>query len=459
MDGEHLLGGGTKTTMKTIFITSFHVLISRNILCAPILKLLTDAGWRVVLVVPQKKADYFQKIFGSPQVFVEGVANTLGRLDDFFKDLALAAIRSSSLRTMRKRRMGIERPLMQRILFWAPLVRRLIPLLYRVLMPRRVFASLFEQYRPSVIFATDVFSSNDCRLMHEARALGIRALGMVRSWDNLTTKGGFRVVPDALIVQNNITRAEAIRFHNIRSSIVRVVGIPHYDNYIRPPEMSRSTFLAGMGIPPDKKFFVYAPLGDRIMKVGTVVHPHFHDDEMISIIEKCLPSDAYLIVRFPPTDTVTVDRTKLSPRVVFSCPGVRFGEGVSGVRSSEMSREDDASLFHMLFYSNGVVNSFSSIFADALFIDRPIIVPAFDPKPVPYWESVRRIEEFEHLKPVMASAGVKTAWTPAELKKYLQLYYKDMTRDSKERVSLMADECFAHDGKSSERLLSVIESV
>lgn len=443
--------------MKTIFITSFHVLISRNILCAPILKLLTERGWRVVLIMPKKKEEYFRKTFGGPQVFAEGVPNKLDRRDDLFKDLALAAVRTSSLRTMRRRQMGIERPVMQKVFFFAPLVRRFIPYLYRLTMPRHSFRELFERYRPSIVFSTDVFSSSDCRILHEARVHGVPTLGMVRSWDNLTTKGGFRVVPDTLLVHNEFAKNEAIRFHGIHPSRMRVIGIPHYDNYIHPPKISRAEFLRQMGIPEDKTFFVYAPLGDRIMKVGNVVHTHFYDGELIPIIERCLPPNAFLIVRFPPTDTVTVDRTRLSPRVIFSYPGVRFGEGVGGIRSSEMSREDDESLFNAIYYSNGVVNSFSSIFVDALFIDRPIIVPAFDPKPVSYWESVRRVEEFEHLKPVMGSAAVKTAWTPEELAAHLRFYAEDKTRDAPARAALMEKECFSHDGKSSERLLAVIE--
>lgn len=441
---------------KTIFITSFHVLISRNILCAPLLKMLTDNGWRVVLIVPQKKAEYFRTTFGGERVSVEGVANPLGRLDDFFKDIALAAIRTGSLKTMRHRRMGIERPLMQKVLCWAPLVRRFIPLLYRLLMPAYTFHTLFDRHRPSAVFATDVFSSNDCRLLHEAREHRVPTVGMVRSWDNLTTKGGFRVVPDILVVQNNLTRDEAVRFHNIKPSIMRVVGIPHYDNYLQPPAVSRDEFLDSLGIPRDKKFFIYVPLGDRIMKVGDVVHKHFYDDDMIALIDRCLPLDMYLVVRFPPTDTVTIDKTRLSARVVFSSPGVRFGEGVSGVRASEMSREDDTSLFHALIYTHGVINPFSSIFVDAVFLDRPVIVPSFDPRPVSYWESVVRVQEFEHLKPVMASEGVRIARTPDELAKHMQFYAEDRTRDAEARAALTNAECLSRDGKSSERLFAII---
>jgi hypothetical protein len=445
--------------MKTIFITSFHVLVSRNILLAPFLKMLTDAGYRVVLIMPKKKEEYFKETFKHPQVIIEAIENKLGRVDDVFKDLGLAAIRSASLRIMRHRRMGIERPLSQRLMFWAPPFRSLIPKLFRLFMDKHSFHALFEKYKPEVVFSTDVFSSNDCRLLFEAQVHGVRTIGMVRSWDNLTTKGGFRVVPDVLVVQNQVAKEDAITFHGIDEGIIKLIGIPHYDNYTKAPDVSRDDVAKKLGIPLGKNYFVYAPLGDRIMKVGDIVHKHGYDNEMVKLIDERLPADTYLVVRFPPTDTVTIDRTRLSSRVVYSAPGVRFGEGVKGVRASEMNKDDDESLFHTLYYSSGVINPFSSLCVDAVFLDRPVIVPAFDPLEVGYWESVSRLQEFDHFVPIMKSTGVKVAKNPDQLKVALEIYAKDQSVDSTGRKALSDLECLSRDGRSSERLLSVIRGV
>ena len=47
--------------MKTILITSFHPLISRNILFSPVLDLLRASGVRVVVIGRTKKKEFFKK--------------------------------------------------------------------------------------------------------------------------------------------------------------------------------------------------------------------------------------------------------------------------------------------------------------------------------------------------------------------------------------------------------------
>lgn len=445
--------------MKTIFITSFHVLVSRNILLSPLLGKLTDNGWRVVVIVPKKKEEYFKNTFSSPSIFVEGVTNKLNRLDSLIREFALASLRTRALEIMRNRNMGLENPRLQKVLFWAPTVRRLIPWFYGLVISRHTFHEIFEKYKPDLLFSTDVFSSNDCRWMLEAKAHKVKTVGMIRSWDNLISKGGFRIMPDILVSQNEIVKDEAIHLHNIKSSNVKVVGIPHYDNYLVKPECSRNDFLKEVGIPENKKYFVYAPLGDRIIKVGSIVKEHDYDDRMIKIIDENLPDDSCLIVRFPPTDTVKVNKDNLSKRVVFMSPGIRFGDGVKGVRSSEMGYKDDLSLFYTLYYSNGVINPFSSLCIDAVFLDRPVVIPSFDPKQVSYWESVSRLQEFEHFIPVMKSAGVKIAHNPLELRQVLMTYYLNPEKDKEVRKRLAEIECFSRDGKSSERLYKVIRDI
>jgi len=62
-------------------------------------------------------------------------------------------------------------------------------------MPKKFYKEYFEKYKPDLIFASDVFSAPDVNLLREARARGIFTIGMVRSWDNVTSKGMNRVIP------------------------------------------------------------------------------------------------------------------------------------------------------------------------------------------------------------------------------------------------------------------------
>jgi len=230
--------------MNKIIITSFHPFVSRNILSAPFYEMLKHTGWRIMLLVPERKKEFFEREYGGIGVAVEAMPNLLSRADGIFRELAMAAIRTRSLAIMRKRGMGIFHPLLQRFFFFAPLIRSLIPFLYGYFMYTSAYRALLKKYNPSVVFATDVFSSNDCRLLLEAKRLRIPTVGMVRSWDSLTTKGGFRVIPDTLIMNNNLVKEEAMRLHGISASRIRVVGIPHYDRYLSPPARTRAEILS-----------------------------------------------------------------------------------------------------------------------------------------------------------------------------------------------------------------------
>jgi hypothetical protein len=59
----------------------------------------------------------------------------------------------------------------------------------------------------------------------------------------------------------------------------------------------------------------------------------------------------------------------------------------------------------------------------------------------------------------MKSTGVKVAKNPDQLKVALEIYAKDQSVDSTGRKALSDLECLSRDGRSSERLLSVIRGV
>ncbi len=441
--------------MKTIIITSFHVFTSRNILSAPFLRLLCEDGWRVVIVAPEKKQAFLEREFGNAQVSVRGINNRLTRWDAFFKTLALAALRTRSLEIMKKRGMGIEHPFLVKCLFWAPLVRPFIPLLYRLCMPRNTFSDLFEVEKPDLVFSPDVFSANDCRIMHEAKAREIPVLGMVRSWDNLTTKGGFRVVPDILVANNEIVRDEALKLHHIPRERIRIVGIPHYDTYRGFPRLPREKILHQLGVPSGKRYIVYAPLGDRIVKVGERMIPHTLDRDYIALMLKFLPPEYVLFVRLPPTDTVTLGDIAKDPRLIIDRPGERFGEGLKAIRMTELSPADDRHLVETIAESDALFTVSSSIAVDALYLEKPVVLIGFDPKPATYWESVLRIHEFEHIQSLLSSRAVFVARMKEDLKHFLaSLLSLSVPDDAREE--LLRRECFRSDGKSSERLIEVV---
>lgn len=438
--------------MKTIFIICFHPLISRNILSAPFFTMLAGApNLRIVLVVSQKKKDFFERLYQKEHVIVEGVARKLNEADYLFKDLAAAAIRTRTRTLIRNMRLGHERWNALRIFFWAPLVRPFISHWYALLMPRKRYAALFEKYSPSVVFATDIFNPMDVIFMHEAKKRGVPTVGMVRSWDNLTAKGGFRVIPDTLVVHNEIIKKEACDIHKIPEAQIRIVGIPHYDKYQNGPPISRKDFCTTLGIPLEHKFILYAPVGNRFFTKNSF------DREMVMILRSILPDSFYLVVRTPPGDPVDMSGVPADPRIIIDEPGTRFPWAGERLIDTELSPQDDDWLAATLAHCALLVSGFTTLVVDAARFEKPIIVVGFDAKtPLPYDESVLRQLEFDHFQPILHSGGARVVRNESELKRVIEEYVANPENDASARKNMLAKQCFRNDRKASERLLEVV---
>ena len=441
--------------MHTILITCFHPFVSRNIFSAPFLNMLKSVrGLRIVIVCPEKKKDFLEKEYGAPNVIVHGVPGRIRRIDALFKDLASAAIKTQSLYIMKKMRIGFERMWFIRLITpIAILIRPIIPFLYKIFIPRSAYRVLFEEYKPFLVFAADIFGSADCRIAREAKCRGIPVLGMVRSWDNLTTKGGFRVVPDILVVNNEIIKKEAISIHHIPERIIKVVGVPHYDNYVCPAQNLLQEEYAKRG----KRIILYSPLGDRIIKVGDKEVGKGFDEKMIRLLSKVIPSTHILFVRMPPTDNVSIEKD-IPENVVIERPGTAIGAGIKAIKTAELSAQDDRRLTETICASDTVLTVFSSIAVDALVLGKPTVLLGFDPEPKPYWLSVARLHELNHIQNLI-KGGISVAMNEISLREEIKKYLENPDYRKKERSEVSVEQSYLSDKKSSGRLFKIVNEM
>jgi hypothetical protein len=94
------------------------------------------------------------------------------------------------------------------------------------------------------------FGSYAGEYVRAARALGIRTLLGVGSWDHLTTKGLIHEAPDRVVVWNEAQRIEAGELHGIAPDRVTVTGAQAYDHwFVQKPTLSREAFQREGGNP------------------------------------------------------------------------------------------------------------------------------------------------------------------------------------------------------------------
>ena len=435
---------------KTIFITSFFGLIARNILSTSVLKILSQqAGLRIVILAPEEKKDFYQKSFGAGNVIVEGVkldpVESLSKLEKLFYSLFLNFSDTSAFRINRLIERGKYHRYVKSFLHWLSaklgnlrFIRKFLRRLDYALMPKNKFRKYFDQYNPSLVFSTDIFQINDVEVMRAARARDVYVVGMVRSWDNITSHGLNRIIPDKLIVHTPKIKEEAIQYNDINPNDIRVVGIPHYDRYISEPRISREVLFKELNLDPAKKTIFFAPPADLFSG---------NDPVSVKIIKELSNLDAQLIIRLYIVGRVQLGEIRPIPnKIAIDDPSN------SGFFADVDLAMKDSRLADLLYHSDVVVAFASSLAIDAALFNKPVVFIGFDGEPRPYWKSLRRFYDFDHQKRLLEIGGVKLAKDKEGLLGYVQDYLDNPELDKNKRKELTEEYSWKLDGKSAERL-------
>jgi hypothetical protein len=134
---------------------------------------------------------------------------------------------------------------------WVEALSRPSPTVLRVL----------EEIKPDVLVVSPtVWPKNpvEADYIRAAKSLGIRTVGYLNSWDNLTSKGTVHVVPDAYIVWNEALAGEAVGIHCLPKKVIKVTGAPHLDRFFDmgpPPPLAE--IRDKMVCPGDGPYVVY----------------------------------------------------------------------------------------------------------------------------------------------------------------------------------------------------------
>lgn len=162
-----------------------------------------------------------------------------------------------------------------------------------------------------------------------AKAMGIPVLGAPASWDTLTTKSGFLVRPDRLIVWGEASRRHAVEQHGFASETVSAPGPPHFVPYEDGP------ILPGKGVLVAGTSLNYWPEEDRLVselrtalpdiEVAHRLHPRRRGswDSDIWAVRRALEPAAVCVAAF---STVVIEAALLGRPSAL----VGFGAGPQG---------------------------------------------------------------------------------------------------------------------------------
>ncbi len=446
--------------MKTIFITCFFNLVVRNLLETDFFSLLKKkSDIRIVLLVPEKNKDFYQREFGAPNVLVEPIKfRPLSKINLLFHVLFWNLLNTYSKKIHKLVRLGKDHNYLSYVFLsliaWTGgfgFIRNFARLLDYYLIPGGGFNALFEKYRPDLIFATDLQDLraqefSDSYLVREAKRRGIYSVGMGRSWDSMTTKGLLRTLPDIIAVQNTNIESWVINYHGVPKSRLRVVGIPHYDDYLVGQRSDREEFMTRLGLNPARRYIFVTPPSD--IWTGDKSFNNFLFNELAKLGEQ-------VVVRFPLFGALETGGFKPPAGMVFDVP-----KNVVKLEESMLRRSDDQHLANLIYHSDVVLTSPSSIILDSAIFYKPTVLIGFDgDKPKPFWDSLLRYYEYEHQQEVIKKGKLPIAKSPEEMRDLLKSYLENPEKDKEARKLVAEGACFKLDGKSGERLSNLLWNI
>ncbi len=468
-----------KTSDKTVLIDVHVPFATRYFLRTDILKTLKKGIKQIVILSPNTNETYFRKEFEDAGVDLE--ETNLKVVRDYqskhagqrwLRQVRLYALSdSASIAFQYAKYRGelrshgiigaiiasVTRPLIW-ILRRCSFARRCLIAIESAIYSGDFHYALLDKWKPDLVVTSSLgYFTPDAYLMRQARKRGIKVLTVILSWDNTTTKGIAGAFADRAIAWTEVMKEELGRYHDMPPKKVTVGGIAHYDNYAEPAfPLSRDRLYARLGIAQDRGIIMF----------GTGMPVMFHDLnlEVINWLADMCERDKFIkpmqaVVRLHPNYWMTKpaqqgnreladqleETCRKSSHITINLPDFLFCEDT---KPYDLSIMDQRMLAALLKHSSVVLSEFSTLMLESSLFDTPSINVAFDRPNKQLLVSQQEIQNFLHLKRIIATGGSPVAHRPEQLLDMINDYLADPALDSGARKTIIANECGPNAGNA-----------
>ncbi len=454
---------------KTVFITISRGFGVRNILRTGFLDYLKENKAKVVLLfsdirgkeLPQYLVDEFKDVDVDIEVVSFPYKNKFRRKFWTLSRLLVYNKTDRKLRYLRrgKRTVAGEILLFAENIFFGVISRMHILKSATRLVEQKIFSSswcekYFDKYNPDVVFSTSIISSFDVDILKEARKRGVRTVGMPRGWDNVATTF-YRVVPDILVVQNEVMKSDAIRCQNIKPQNIVVIGFPQFDLYERKNILlSREDFFKSIGLDdPTKKLIFWGSSGMWTPDDNNVC------ELLVDTIENNkLDMPANLFIRSHFTDAVKKRFHYLKDRKnVIVDDNYTFSEFFRD--NFDATTPEIIKFVNTIYHADVIISLCSTLVLDALCCDKPVINTAFNGLYDKEGNDISYVMYMhEHYKPLLEYGAIKLVSDKDELTSNINRYLHNPEYEKEARMKAFETLCYKGDGMASRRLADVVLS-
>jgi hypothetical protein len=234
---------------------------------------------------------------------------------------------------------------------------------YIVPPDQKIYSDLIKK-SPDIVVATpmNMRFSEEVEYVKAANILKIPTVLPVLSWDNLTTKGLFHIIPNLTLVWNEVQRQEAINIHEVPDDKIFITGSPFFDKWFASDHMreNRSDFCWRIGLDSKRPFILYLGSSTNIARDETWIVEEIYD-RIKSHMDNRIRNLAILVRPHPAN---TKHYTKLKGKDILLWPK----EGA--LPEDEKSQRD---FYNVLFHSILTIGVNTSAMIDAVINKKPCL--------------------------------------------------------------------------------------
>jgi hypothetical protein len=310
----------------------------------------------------------------------------------------------------------------------------------KALLKHKVVDRDISEFNPDVFLFTLSNKVNEYYYLGSALRRLVPTIGLVHSWDVITTKGSFLFQTDKVLVWNDINAREYEAFVNSfigePEELVKV-GIPQFDIYKTEERLiSVDEAREKIGLPIDKSIVLYTTSVPRLFPGEIDVL-----NRLISDFESGLFEGAFLYVRVHPqaiSDYSSRFKELEGENYKLYLPE----KSSSSVEDNVIFEENTLlNLFFDIYSSDVVVNMASSITLDAAAIGRKTINLSFDDVCGSniFLHSVNRYYRTDHYSKILNFDDVDVAYSYEELVVQLSVAQPCLVKNSSLKKSYVYD--------------------
>jgi len=307
--------------------------------------------------------------------------------------------------------------------------------------------SIFDDYKPDIVFSASSSFRYDFSTISSAASRSIPTIGMVFSWDNLSTKGPIYREFEKVLVWNEFQQNELLPHYPYAKNQIKMVGIPQLDYFIsNMSALKKSNLFKKLNMKLEQKLITYAT-GSPVI----VPHEVSIISEILDNLEKTDLNYRFHIRSHPRDDISEYAKLKERKNVTFESSSREMIKTVDGLF---FDKDDVLHYGELLKFSDVVLNVSSTVGLEAVVLNTPVINIGYDGNP--YYKSVKRYLDFDHMQMFNSLKSYKNANSVDDVIKFIKEYLQDRSIDESNRIAAAKIINRGNDGRSGERIAQEI---